>query len=317
VTILLETKNLNKTFGQICAVEDLSLTVGKGEIVALLGPNGAGKTTSIRMMTGFLAPSSGTASVCGEIVTDGSAAARRNIGYLPEGAPLYSDMTCKAFLKFIADVHGIKGIRHRDAIDKAVDALELSSVLSQRIGTLSKGFRRRVAFAGAILHEPAVLIMDEPTDGLDPNQKHEVRNLIRRMSDDRAILISTHILEEVETLCTRAAVITGGRLCADETPSALKARSRYCGAVTLVVPESESQAIINALNDIPQVASVEHSAESTMSRLTAVAKIPGTDISGVIGNVIDKGRWNIGQFSIEGGRLDDVFRQLTAPRGQS
>lgn len=218
-------EDLVRRFGTFTAVGGISLRVGKGEVLGFLGPNGAGKSTTMKMITGFLAPSEGRISVCGHDVVEQQLAAQASIGYLPEGAPAYPDMTPLQFLGFIARIRGLEGEAATRAIDTAVARTGLQGVLEQRIETLSKGFKRRVGLAQAILHDPPVLIMDEPTDGLDPNQKHTVRNLIRAMAADKAIIISTHILEEVDAVCTRAVIIDKGRIVADGTPSELLARS--------------------------------------------------------------------------------------------
>ncbi|MFN8948724.1 MAG: ABC transporter ATP-binding protein [Alphaproteobacteria bacterium] len=236
-------EDLVRRFGNFTAVGGISLRVGKGEVLGFLGPNGAGKSTTMKMITGFLAPSEGRISVCGNDVVEQQLAAQATIGYLPEGAPAYPDMTPQQFLAFIARVRGLEGDAATRAIDAAVTRTGLQSVLEQRIETLSKGFKRRVGLAQAILHDPPVLIMDEPTDGLDPNQKHAVRNLIRSMAARKAIIISTHILEEVEAVCTRAIIIDKGRIVADGTPTELLARapSRRLDEVfrTLTTPDAE------------------------------------------------------------------------------
>ncbi|MFN9164387.1 MAG: ABC transporter ATP-binding protein [Alphaproteobacteria bacterium] len=236
-------EDLVRRFGNFTAVGGISLRVGKGEVLGFLGPNGAGKSTTMKMITGFLAPSEGRISVCGNDVVEQQLAAQATIGYLPEGAPAYPDMTPQQFLAFIARVRGLEGDAATRAIDAAVTRTGLQSVLEQRIETLSKGFKRRVGLAQAILHDPPVLIMDEPTDGLDPNQKHAVRNLIRSMAASKAIIISTHILEEVEAVCTRAIIIDKGRIVADGTPTELlaKAPSRRLDEVfrTLTTPDAE------------------------------------------------------------------------------
>ncbi|MBU6156756.1 MAG: ABC transporter ATP-binding protein [Alphaproteobacteria bacterium] len=236
-------EDLVRRFGNFTAVGGISLRVGKGEVLGFLGPNGAGKSTTMKMITGFLAPSEGRISVCGHDVVEQQLAAQATIGYLPEGAPAYPDMTPQQFLAFIARVRGLEGDAAAKAIEAAVARTGLQSVLDQRIETLSKGFKRRVGLAQAILHDPPVLIMDEPTDGLDPNQKHAVRNLIRSMAATKAIIISTHILEEVEAVCTRAIIIDKGRIVADGTPAELLARapSRRLDEVfrTLTTPDAE------------------------------------------------------------------------------
>ncbi len=217
---MIEIRNLVKYFGAFAAVDDVSLSVGAGSVLGFLGPNGAGKSTTMKMATGFLAPTSGSVSICGIDVAAHPLDAKRRIGYLPEGAPAYPDMTAGDFLGFVADVRGLKGADRKNKIAAAIARLALEPVLEQSIETLSKGFKRRVGLAQAILHDPPVLILDEPTDGLDPNQKLHVRELIRAMARDKAIVISTHILEEVEAICTRAAIIARGRVVADGEPVA-------------------------------------------------------------------------------------------------
>ena len=218
-------ENLVKKFGPLTAVDGISFRVEAGQVLGFLGPNGAGKSTTMKMITGFLAPTSGSISVCGHAVNGDARAAKQQMGYLPEGAPAYGEMTPAQFLQFIADVRGLSGTRRKDRIETVTEQLHLSKVFNQPIDTLSKGFKRRVGLAQAILHDPKVLIMDEPTDGLDPNQKHEVRELIKGMAQDKIIIISTHILSEVDAVCSRAIIISNGRIVANETPDELIARS--------------------------------------------------------------------------------------------
>jgi ABC-2 type transport system ATP-binding protein len=213
---------LVKRFGPFTAVDGISFSVARGEVLGFLGPNGAGKSTTMKMITGFLSPSAGSASVCGHDVITDQRAAQRMLGYLPEGAPAYGDMTPRSFLRFIARIRGFSGAALAGRVDHAIGLAALSSVRLQPIETLSKGFRRRVGLAQALLHDPPVLVLDEPTDGLDPNQKHEVRALIRQMAPTKAIIISTHLLEEVDAICTRAIIIARGRIVADATPAALE-----------------------------------------------------------------------------------------------
>ncbi len=222
---MIEIEGLVRRFGTLTAVGGISLRVAKGEVLGFLGPNGAGKSTTMKMITGFLAPSEGRIEVCGHDVVEEPFEAQSAIGYLPEGAPAYPDMTPAQFLDFIAQVRGLNDEAAAKAVQAAVARTGLQSVLEQRIETLSKGFKRRVGLAQAILHDPPVLIMDEPTDGLDPNQKQAVRSLIRAMSANKAIIISTHILEEVDAVCTRAVIIDKGRIVADGTPTELLAKS--------------------------------------------------------------------------------------------
>ena len=222
---MIEISHLSKRYGPLKAVDDISFNVEPGEVLGFLGPNGAGKSTTMKLITGFLAPTSGTVRVCGHDVQAEPLAAKSRMGYLPEGAPSYGEMSVRAFLEFIADVRGLSGDRRRSRLDDVIARLGLAGVLEQVIETLSKGFRRRVGLAQALVHDPLVLILDEPTDGLDPNQKHEVRELISAMSKDKIIVISTHILEEVDAVCNRAIIIAQGRILADETPQALAKRA--------------------------------------------------------------------------------------------
>ena len=222
---MVEVRDLTRRFNDVTAVDHVSFAVDRGEVVGFLGPNGAGKTTTMRMITGFLPPSGGTAAVCGHDILREPVAAKRALGYLPEGAPAYGDMTVATFLDFVAALRGLDAARRRSRIAEMVDRVQLGDVWNRRIDALSKGFKRRVGIAQALVHDPAVLILDEPTDGLDPNQKHEMRGLIRDIAGDKAIIISTHILEEVDAVCTRAVIIDKGRIVADGTPSELLAKS--------------------------------------------------------------------------------------------
>lgn len=221
---LIELSGLTKRFGSFLAVNDVSFRLERGEVLGFLGPNGAGKTTTMRMLAGFVTPSAGTAAIAGHDVLTEPIAARRVLGFLPEGAPTYPDMTVAGFLRFVASVRGYRGAERAERIAAAIALTELESVRLQPVETLSKGFKRRVGLAQALLHDPPVLVLDEPTDGLDPNQKYEVRALIQRMAPEKAIIISTHILEEVQAVCSRAIIIAAGRIVADSTPANLAAR---------------------------------------------------------------------------------------------
>ncbi|MDD5133838.1 MAG: ATP-binding cassette domain-containing protein [Phycisphaerae bacterium] len=221
---MIKIKELRKTFGPIVAVDGVSFDVQKGQVLGFLGPNGAGKSTVMRMLACFLTPDSGTAEVCGYDIIKNPIQVRENIGYLAENVPAYSEMSVGAFLNFICDVRGLEGKKRKEALDKAIAMCHIQSVYHQTIETLSKGYRRRVGLAQALIHDPQVLILDEPTDGLDPNQKHEVRQLIGKMTQDKCIVISTHILEEVEAICSRAVVIAKGKILADSTPGELKSK---------------------------------------------------------------------------------------------
>jgi ABC-2 type transport system ATP-binding protein len=222
---MIKTQNLTKNYHGLTAVDDLTFAVEPGEVLGFLGPNGAGKTTTMRMIAGFIAPTSGSASICGHDIGTAPLAAKAQLGYLPEGAPTYGEMTVDGFLNFIADLRALEGGHRKTRLDYVIGRLQLEPVLQQTIETLSKGFRRRVGLAQAIVHDPKVLILDEPTDGLDPVQKHEVRTLISEIAREKTIVISTHILEEVDAVCTRAIIIARGKLVADDTPAGLKSRA--------------------------------------------------------------------------------------------
>lgn len=221
----IKVKSLRKSFGPIHAVQGVSFDVNQGEVLGFLGPNGAGKSTTMKMITGFLEPTSGTVEVNGHDVLENPLAVKKSIGYLPEGAPAYGEMTVKSFLNFIADIRQFTGANRQKRIDEVIDLINIKNVLDQSIETLSKGYKRRIGLAQALMHDPNILILDEPTDGLDPNQKHEVQNLIKEMAKDKAIIISTHILEEVDAICTRAIIIATGNLLFDGTPKELISKS--------------------------------------------------------------------------------------------
>ncbi|HLS06285.1 MAG TPA: ABC transporter ATP-binding protein, partial [Wenzhouxiangella sp.] len=286
---MLVAKDLTRRFGSFVAVDRLSFEVEPGTVLGFLGPNGAGKSTTMKMLTGFLTPSAGRASVFSHDVVQQPVAARRLIGYLPEGAPLYDELTVAQLLRFVARVRGFSGREQARRIAAAVDKLELAPVLQQTIETLSKGFKRRVGLAQAILHDPPVLVLDEPTDGLDPNQKQQVRRLIRAMASDKIIVISTHILEEVDALCTRAMIIAHGRLLADDTPAGLLARSRYHNAVTLTVDDPERAA--SELSGL----SAAREVEVRNARVTVFPSGRGNLFQEVSGLINDRG-WKVHQL---------------------
>ncbi len=307
---MIELRSLTKRFAQHTAVDALSFSVQPGEVLGFLGPNGAGKSTTMKMLTGFLAPTSGSASIFGHDIQTQTMQAQRQIGYLPEGAPCYGDMSVRGFLEFIAEVRGFRGAAKRQRVEAAVAQVELEKVLGQSIETLSKGFKRRVGLAQAILHDPRVLILDEPTDGLDPNQKHQVRELIQGLAHDKIVIISTHILEEVSAVCTRALVIAGGRLVADGTPLELEGRSKYHQAVTLV---GDGALDADALAALPGVAGVETNRSD--ASLTVLAQ-PGQVIFPQVNALISQRGWAVKELDVERGRLDEVFRTLTRGEAQ-
>jgi ABC-2 type transport system ATP-binding protein len=309
---MLEIEGLTKRYGQHTVVDNLSFRCGAGEVLGFLGPNGAGKSTTMKLITGFVAPDSGNASICGHSINEDILSARRHMGYLPEGAPCYPEMTPRTFLKFIADVRKLSGNRRRDRLDTVTGKLHLEPVLDQSIDTLSKGFKRRVGLAQAILHDPDVLILDEPTDGLDPNQKHEVRELIRSISTEKLIVISTHILEEVEAVCSRAIIIANGRILADDTPRTLAARSRFNNAVRLTLDDAQNlDEIRSAVECLASVESTEidraHNSILAIPRKGTVNSEPWREIS----DLMSVRNWKVTSLQLEGGRLDDVFRQIT------
>ena len=310
---MIEVTALTKRFGDVVAVRDLSFRVAPGEVLGFLGPNGAGKTTTMRVIAGFVAPTAGSAAICGHDVVRAPLAARRCLGYLPEGAPVWPEMTPRGFLGFIADVRGLSGELRRRRLEDTIGRLELGAVLDRSIETLSKGFKRRVGLAQAILHDPPVLVLDEPTDGLDPNQKHEVRSLIREMAPGKTIVISTHILEEVHAVCTRAIIVARGTLLADERPSALEARSRYHNAVTLTLASAtELDDIAALLRALPAVATVE--SDPSERRLTALPR-PGEALYEPIALLARERHWALNGLRLETGRLDEVFRSITTAPG--
>ena len=305
---MIEITHLKKLFGELVAVDDISFKVVPGEILGFLGPNGAGKSTTMKVITGFLSPSSGSVSIWGSDIETDTLAAQKHIGYLPEGAPCYEEMTPRSFLRFIARIRGFSGDDVDSVVSRVVATLSLHSVIDQRIETLSKGFKRRVGLAQAILHDPEVLILDEPTDGLDPNQKHHVREMIRGLSKDKIVIISTHILEEVTAVCNRAVIIANGKIVADCTPEELEARSRYHQAITLnASSESDVQSIAEFLAGVQGVSEVE------VDGLELVA-IPEDSQNGLLARVIEgvgsQGLAVSGLYQ-EKGRLDEVFRQIT------
>ena len=307
---MIKTEHLTKHYDALVAAEDVSFQVGPGEVLGFLGPNGAGKTTTMRMIAGFVTPTAGRASICGHDVESEPLAAKAALGYLPEGAPSYGEMTVRAFLDFIADLRALQGGRRSARLNHVIEHLQLHSVLEQTIDTLSKGFRRRVGLAQAIVHDPPALILDEPTDGLDPNQKHEVRSLINAMARDKIIVISTHILEEVEAVCTRAIIIARGRIVADDTPAHLAARSRYHNAVSVQLEQPAQLAAARvALGAVPGVTAVEVSERD--ARLTALPKA-GATILPAISELAARTGLQLKELHLESGRLDEVFRTITA-----
>lgn len=299
---MIKVKQLSKHFGSFTAVDSLDFEVGTGEVLGFLGPNGAGKSTTMKMITGFMQPSSGSVEVCGHDIENEAIQAKRIIGYTPEGAPSYGEMTVQEFLQFVLAVRQTETRKAREGYHSVVERLELKTVLHQPIETLSKGFKRRVGVAQALVHDPRVLIMDEPTDGLDPNQKHQVRQLINSLTADKIVVISTHILEEVTAVCTRALIISAGKLIIDATPAELLARSRYHNAVSMIADEPE---VAEKLQALPAVKSVEIG-----ERLCA---FPASEepLYPLIEDFVRSNNAAVRDLRTETGRLDEVFRELT------
>lgn len=307
---MIKIEGLTKRYGRHTVVDDLSFSCDAGEVLGFLGPNGAGKSTTMKMLTGFVAPSAGTASLCGHDVLEDTLAARKRLGYLPEGAPCYAEMTPRSFLDFVADIRELSGESRKTRLEEVIETMHLGPVLDQTIETLSKGFKRRVGLAQAILHDPDVLILDEPTDGLDPNQKHEVRELIRSMSPEKLIVISTHILEEVEAVCNRAIIIAEGKILADDTPHNLAVTSRYHNAVRIVFANGgDFDEMRSSIERLPSVETTESDRENAM--LTAIARNGNAATWREVSDLVAEKGWSVQSMQLESGHLDEVFRRIT------
>jgi ABC-2 type transport system ATP-binding protein len=303
---MIKVENLTKLFGEKRAVDGISFTVGLGEVLGFLGPNGAGKSTTMRMITGFIPPTSGSVKVGGNDITYNPVAAKKLIGYLPENAPAYTDMTVEGFLNFAAEIRGLRGNARQTAVNRVVDLCFLKSVMHQNVETLSKGYRHRTCFAQSIIHDPDILILDEPTDGLDPNQKHEIRQLIRKMGQRKAIIFSTHILEEVDAVCTRAMIIDRGRVVANGTPQELRRRSEWAGAVTLRVGGQAAGAVRDQLSRLRSVGKVLAVSVTVFPRTNGDSDLTREVLVATQG-------WQVEELRTEEGRLDEVFRSITMP----
>ncbi|MBN2508362.1 MAG: ATP-binding cassette domain-containing protein [Verrucomicrobia bacterium] len=311
---MINVQNLSKSFGPKKAVDRVSFSVERGEVLGFLGPNGAGKSTTMRMITGFIPPTEGKVTVGGYNLADHPIPAKRLIGYLPENAPSYTDMTVAGFLGFCAELRGLRGEAKRKAIHRAVDLCFLEPVLHQSVDTLSKGYRHRACFAQSILHDPDVLVLDEPTDGLDPNQKHEIRQLIKRMGEKKAIIFSTHILEEVDAACTRAIIIDRGRIVANGTPEELRQKSDMAGAVSLRVLGIPADTVKQRLAEVPgarKAAIVKTHGEWVWARAYPKTKTADGDLARLVAELSMKEGWKIAELHTEEGRLDEVFRSIT------
>ena len=304
---MIEITNLTKNFDQFTAIDDLTFTVKEGEVLGFLGPNGAGKSTTMKLITGFLSASHGTVSIDGFDISENPIEAKSLMGYLPEGAPSYGDMTTLEFLNFVAQVRGFRGEEISQRVQHVLDEVELNSVSQQTIETLSKGFKRRVGLAQAIMHDPKVLILDEPTDGLDPNQKHHVRELIKNLARDKIVIISTHILEEVTAVCSRAIIIAQGRIVADGSPAELESRSKYHQAVSVRL--SEDYDLAADLSGLSEVSEVEKDGEDEM--VFRILASDGKSIFSQVSEIAQAKHWPVTEFHVSRGQLEDVFRTVT------
>jgi ABC-2 type transport system ATP-binding protein len=310
---MIKVQNLAKLFGEKRAVDGVSFSVDRGEVLGFLGPNGAGKSTTMRMITGFIPPSAGTVTVGGFDIVEHPIQARRMIGYLPENAPAYTDMTVYGFLNFAAEIRGLRGEAKKQAVNRVVEMCFLEAVVHQSVETLSKGYRHRTCFAQSIIHDPDVLVLDEPTDGLDPNQKHEVRGLIRKMGEKKAIIFSTHILEEVDAVCSRAIIIDRGKIVANGTPQQLRQKSEWAGAVTLRVSGINGTTLNQKLLQLSAVKRMTVLREDATSVTARV--FPKGEVNGALAaSIADAAQgWRIEELHTEEGRLDEVFRSITMP----
>jgi ABC-2 type transport system ATP-binding protein len=313
---MIKVDNLVKAFGPKLAVNDVSFTVERGEVLGFLGPNGAGKSTTMRMVTGFIPPTAGAVTVGGHDMLEEPLKAKRLIGYLPENAPGYADMTVQGFLRFTAELRGLRGEARKRAVNRAVELCFLENVLYQSIDTLSKGYKHRTCLAQALIHDPDVLVMDEPTDGLDPNQKHEVRMLIKHMGEKKAIIFSTHILEEVEAACSRVIIIDRGRIVANGTPEELKARGSNAGAVRMRVKGASPAGFETALARIPSASRTEVM-KQTDGMIDLRVYPDKSRANGVltrdVAELAAREKWELDELHTEEGRLDEVFRAITLP----
>lgn len=311
---MIQVRNLKKTFGPKVAVSGISFEVKKGEVLGFLGPNGAGKSTTMRMVTGFIPPTDGEAIIGGFNIVENPIEAKRLMGYLPENAPSYADMTVLGFLNFAAELRGLSGAAQKSAVTRAVEMCFLENVLHQSVETLSKGYRHRTCFAQSIIHDPEVLILDEPTDGLDPNQKHEVRTLIRKMGETKAIIFSTHILEEVEAVCSRAIIIDRGTIVANGTPAELKRRSVSAGAISIRIASGNARDIASKIDGISSVDRTSIVSESPVAiRVFPRKNVSNNDFARALSEAAFKEQWPLLELHTEEGRLDEVFRNITLP----
>ena len=313
---MIKVENLRKTFGPKVAVNNISFTVERGEVLGFLGPNGAGKSTTMRMITGFIPPTAGKVTVGGHDITSNPIEAKRLFGYLPENAPAYNDMTVFGFLSFAAEIRGMTGESRKQAVHRVAEACFLENVLHQSVDTLSKGYRHRTCFAQSIIHDPQVLVLDEPTDGLDPNQKHEIRTLIKTMGAKKAIIFSTHILEEVDASCSRAIIIDRGQIVANGTPAQLRQRSDTAGALAVRVAGTSAESVgskLKQLSTVRTTINVQSNGASVTARVLPQPRCRDGELARSIFELALKEGWKIEELHTEEGRLDEVFRSITLP----
>ena len=310
---MIDVRQLTKQFGSMTVVKGLSFKLGPGSVLGFLGPNGAGKSTTMKMICGFLTPSSGSVSIHGHDLSSHRQAAQAEIGYLPEGAPCYEDMTVYSFLRFIAEIRGARGALIKQWVDQVTETVSLRDVFHQRIETLSKGYKRRVGLAQALIHDPSVLILDEPTDGLDPNQKHQVRQMILDLSDQKIVIISTHILEEVSAVCSRAMIISAGEIVLDDTPQGLCQRADGHLSVSLRVAGVSGETLRVACAQLPECRRVVPIPEEGVLLYPVN---PSADLLGALRETVAASNWQVELIQQHPGQLDEVFRAATGGRLQ-
>lgn len=311
---MIKVEHLSKSFGPKKAVNNVTFSVERGEVLGFLGPNGAGKSTTMRMITGFIPPNAGKITVGGFDMIENPIPPKRMIGYLPENAPSYTDMTVHGFLNFCAELRGLAGDAGKKAVSRVVELCFLETVLHQSIDTLSKGYRHRTCLAQSIIHDPDILILDEPTDGLDPNQKHEVRQLIKQMGEKKAIIFSTHILEEVDAACTRAIIIDRGQIVANGTPQELRAKSDIAGAVTVRITGVAADTVTSRLSNLP--AASKSTLVQVIDNLVVARAFPKNkagkgELARNVAELAQRENWKIEELHTEEGRLDEVFHNIT------
>jgi ABC-2 type transport system ATP-binding protein len=312
---MIKVENLVREFGTKRAVDGISFTVDRGEILGFLGPNGAGKSTTMRMITGYLPPTSGSVTVGGYDILEKPVPAKKLIGYLPENAPAYSDMTVHGFLRFVAEMRGLRGNAREEAVRRVTGMCFLDGVIHQSVDTLSKGYRHRTCLAQSIIHDPDILVLDEPTDGLDPNQKHEIRQLLKRLGQNKAIIFSTHILEEVDAVCSRAIIIDRGQIVANGTPSELRARHELAGTVSVRIQRASAEAVRSKLAAMATAGKVNVSSTDgyVFARVFPRNRATDGELARIVAELATKEGWSLDELRTEEGRLDEVFRSITLP----